>query len=189
MQPDFGPFRVIPPQSQAEGNDRLDGFFRIRDSYAKPDAPPSFDNSMPHRVGLFQIREARMRAVVVSFVILASAGLPACNRGVDSKAAVQAAIEQHLKQQPNVAFQKMTVELGDITFSGDTAQVRVKFRSKEAPSFAVGVLYKLRREGSGWQVESALTANMPGASPHGNTPATAASPMTGPTDLGPQPSH
>ena len=130
-----------------------------------------------------------MRAVVMSLAILALAGLPACNRGDHSKAAVREAIERHLKQQPNLAFQKMTLEFGVVTFNGDTAQVPVKFRSREAPSFAVGVLYRLRKEGNGWQVESTLTATMPGTSPHGNTPVTTPSPITSPPDLGPRPSH
>ena len=64
-----------------------------------------------------------MRAVVISLVVLSVAASAACHKlsGIDSKAAVQQAIEEHLKQQPNVFFQNMTVELGDVTFSGDTA--------------------------------------------------------------------
>ena len=60
-----------------------------------------------------------MRAVVMSLLVLGLAGSAACNRlsGVRSKAAVQEAVEEHLKQQPNVVFQNMTVEVGDVAFS------------------------------------------------------------------------
>jgi hypothetical protein len=109
--------------------------------------------------------------------------------GIDSKAAIQAAIEEHLKQQPNVFFQNMTVEVGDVTFNGVTAQAEVKFRSKQAPNLAVGMLYKLRRVGKGWQVESASSASMPGTSPRGNAVAPTPSPSTTPGEIAPQPSH
>jgi hypothetical protein len=127
----------------------------------------------------------------MGLVVMAWAGFAACNRsgGVHSKAAIQEAIEEHLKQQPNVVFQNMTVEVGDVAFSGDTAEARVKFRSKQAPNLAVGVQYKLRRSGNGWKVESTSAASMAGTTPHGNTAGPTPSPSTNPTDIGPQPSH
>ena len=132
-----------------------------------------------------------MRTVAISLAVLALVFPAACHRlsGIDSKAAVQAAIEEHLKQQPNVFFQNMTVEVGDVTFNGDNAQAEVKFRSKQAPNLAVGMLYKLRRVDKGWQVESASSASMPGTSPHGNAAAPTPPPATTPGDIAPQPSH
>jgi hypothetical protein len=132
-----------------------------------------------------------MRAVVMSLVVLGLAASAACHRlsGIHSKAAVQEAIEEHLKQQPNVVFQNMTVEVGEVTFNGDTAEAQVKFRSKQAPNLAVGVVYRLRKAGDKWRVESTATASMLGTSPHGNTAGPMPSPSTSPTDIGPQPSH
>ena len=132
-----------------------------------------------------------MRAVVMSLVVLGLAGSVACHRlgGIQSKAAIQEAIEEHLKQQPNVFFQNMTVEVGDLTFNGDTAQAQVRFRSKQSPNLAVGMLYRLRRAGNGWQVESTSSASMPGTTPHGDTAGPTPSPSTNPTGIGPQPSH
>jgi uncharacterized protein YhdP len=132
-----------------------------------------------------------MRAVVMSLLVLGLAGSAACHRlnGVHSKAAVQEAIEEHLKQQPNVTFRNLTVEVGDVTFNGDTAQAQVKFRSKQAPNMAVGVRYELRRSGNGWQVESTSSASMPGTTPHGDTAGPTPSPSTNPTAISPQPSH
>ena len=132
-----------------------------------------------------------MRVAVLGLLFLVLAGATACQRrgGVQSKAAVQQAIEEHLKQRPTLAFGKMSVEIGEVTFNGDTAQALVKFRSKEAPTLSVGVLYKLRRSGNGWQVESSSAANMPGTSPHGNNiPPPIPTPATNPA-LSPQPSH
>ena len=132
-----------------------------------------------------------MRVLVMGLVVMVWAGFSACNwfSGVHSKAAVQEAIEEHLKQRPNVVLQNMTVEVGEVAFSGDTAEAQVKFRSKQAPNMAVGVQYKLRRAGNGWKVESASAASMPGTTPHGNTAGPTPSPSTNPTDIGPQPSH
>ena len=132
-----------------------------------------------------------MRALAMSLLVVGLASSTACNRlsGVHSKAAVQEGIEEHLKQQSNVALQNMTIEVGEVVFSGDTAEAQVKFRSKEAPNLAVGVAYKLRRSGNGWKVESALTTSMAGTTPHGNIASPAPSPSTNPTDIGPQPSH
>jgi hypothetical protein len=132
-----------------------------------------------------------MRAVVMSLVVLSVVASAACHKlnGIDSKAAIQEAIEEHLKQQPNVFFQNMTVEVGDVSFNGDTAVAQVKFHSKQAPNLAVGMLYRLRRTGNGWHVESTSTAGMPGTTPHGNTAAPTPSPSTNPTDIAPQPSH
>ena len=130
-----------------------------------------------------------MRAVVMSLAVLSVVASAACHRlsGVDAKAAIQEAIEEHLKQQPNVFFQNMTVEVGDVSFSGDSAVAQVKFRSKQAPNLAVGMVYRLRKTSDKWRVESTATASMPGTSPHGST-APMPSPSTNP-DVGPQPSH
>ena len=132
-----------------------------------------------------------MRALVTGLVVLGLACPPACHRsgGIHSKAAVQKAIEEHLKQRSNVVSQNMTMEVGDITFNEDTAQAQVRFRSKQAPSLAVGVVYKLRRAGDGWQVESTSSATMPGTTPHGNTSPATPSPATSHDQVGLQPSH
>ena len=131
-----------------------------------------------------------MRAVVISLVVLSVAALAACHKlsGIDSKAAVQQAIEEHLKQQPSVFFQNMTVELGDVTFRGDTAIAQVRFRSKQAPTMAVGIVYRLRKTGDKWRVESTATASMPGTTPHGSNAAPMPLPSTNP-GVGPEPSH
>jgi hypothetical protein len=130
-----------------------------------------------------------MRALVMSLVMVGLMGLAACRRSseVQSNAAVKAAIEEHLKHQTNVVFQNMTLEIDSVSFHDNTAEAQVKFRSKQAPELAVGMLYKLRRAGNGWQVESASSASMPGTAPHGNT--TAPMPPASPPETSLQPSH
>jgi len=132
-----------------------------------------------------------MRAMMISLAVLSLAGVVACHGlgRAHSKAAVQEAIEEHLKQRPNVVLQNMTVEVGDVTFNGDAAEAQVKFRSKQSPDLAVGMVYELRRAGNGWQVVSTSTASMPGTTPHGGAAAPAPSPSTNPTEIAPQPSH
>jgi len=133
-----------------------------------------------------------MRALLVSLVVLGLAGSAACHRssGVNSRAAVQEAIEEHLKQRSsNVAAQNMTMEVGEVTFNGDTAQAQVKFRSKQAPNVAVSVVYKLHRVDNGWQVESTSAPAMHGSTSPANTPAPMPPPSAPPPGVGPQPSH
>ncbi len=130
-----------------------------------------------------------MRVGLAGLLVLALVGSIACSRGVHSKTAVETAIEEHLRQQRSVASHNMTLEVGEVTFEGDTAVAEVKFRSKQAPSMVVGVQYRLRRVGKGWQVEASSATSMPGTSPHGD-PTTSMPPVSGNTeDTGPQPSH
>jgi len=119
-------------------------------------------------------------ACLVGSILLASG----CNKaGSDNpKAAVQAAIEAHLKQRPNLMLANMTLEVQDVKVTGDTAQAEVKFRSKQSTDLAVGVRYTLKRAGDGWQVESSSPTGGMGASPHGGagTPAPAGAPAETP---------
>lgn len=113
--------------------------------------------------------------------------LTACHKAdqLQTKAAVQAAIEQRVQQRANVVFDTMTIEVEDVKFDGDRAEAQVKFRSKQSPQTAVGVHYVLRRAGDHWEVESSSATGGMGGSPHGA--GTAPSPAPPPT--APQASH
>jgi len=100
--------------------------------------------------------------------------------GLQSKAAVQTAIEAHLQQRPNLMLANMTLEVQDVKFTGDTAQADVQFRSKQSPNLVVGVRYMLRRAGDRWQVESSAPSGGMGAPPHGGAPAPAPAPAETP---------
>jgi hypothetical protein len=109
----------------------------------------------------------RILAVAVTVLLLVGAG---CNKTakLQTKEAVQAAIESHLKQRPNVMMANMNLEVDEVKFAGDTAEAETKFRSKQSPDLAVGVHYKLRLAGDHWQVESGTPSGGMGGSPHGS---------------------
>jgi len=129
-----------------------------------------------------------MRSMVLCLVGAALV-LSGCNRsgGVQSKTAIQEAIERHLQKQSTVLLDNMTVEVQDVNFEGDRANADVKFRSKQSPDVIVGRRYVLRRVGGQWQVESSSSSGGMG-NPHGGpmSPQPTA-PSTAP--VGPQPSH
>ena len=100
--------------------------------------------------------------------------------GLQSKAAVQTAIEAHLQQRPNLMLANMTLEVQEVKFSGDTAQADVQFRSKQSPNLVVGVRYMLRRAGDRWQVESSAPIGGMGTPPHGGAPAPTPAPAETP---------
>jgi len=95
--------------------------------------------------------------------------LVGCGRfwGHDSKSAIQAAIDAHLKQQPGLALANMSTEVEAVKFDGDKATAQVVFQSKEAPELKVEVRYTLRREGDHWEVESSTPMGGQGGNPHG----------------------
>lgn len=129
-------------------------------------------------------------------VVGAGVLLAGCGRfsSLNSKSAIKDAIDAHLKQQPGLALANMTTEVEDVKFDGDKATAQVVFRSKEAPELKVEVRYSLRREGSGWQVESSTPMGGQGANPHGDAVAPGSGqptsvPTNPPGRLSPQSSH
>jgi hypothetical protein len=129
-----------------------------------------------------------MRAVLacsIAFALL----LTGCGKsgGIQSKAAIQAAIENHLRQRPNVILSNMTLEVQDVRFDGDKAATEVNFRSKQAPDLVVRVRYMLRRAGDHWEVESSSPIGGMSGSPHGSGGGAAPTPV--PSTPTPQPSH
>jgi hypothetical protein len=98
-----------------------------------------------------------------------------------SKAEVREAIENHLKQRPNLMMANMDLEIQEVKFSGDTADALVQFRSKQSPDLVVGVSYKLRRVDGRWKVESTSSTSGTGGNPHGGrgmpAPAPAETPL------------
>jgi hypothetical protein len=129
-----------------------------------------------------------MRATLIGILAVACLTLTCSKREAASKAEVQEAIEAHLKQRPNLMMANMDLELQEVKFSGDTADARVQFRSKQSPSLVVGVSYKLRRVDGRWKVESTSSTSGMGGSPHGGG-MPAPSPAPAPTETPLQSSH
>lgn len=129
-----------------------------------------------------------MRVVLAGLTILALV-MSGCakDRGAQSKSAVRAAIEEHLRQRPNVVWGNMTLEVQEVKFTGDMAEAEVRFRSKQSPELAVGVRYTLRKMGERWQVQSSSPMNGMGMNQHGG-PGTRP-PAPAPESPAPQASH
>lgn len=135
-----------------------------------------------------------MRKSVIQVAALAVllAGSGSCARR-ESRSAIQRAIEEHLRQRPNLVMSNMSLDLREVKVNGDTAQAEVRFESKESPELAVNIHYVLRKAGGHWEVTSSSPAGESGPGPHGaagsevhtTAPGTGASPSSPP----PQPSH
>lgn len=120
-----------------------------------------------------------MRALLV-FYFIASLALAGCSssKRIESKEAVQKAIEAYLAQRQNLMLANMDMEVAEVKFEGETATADVKFRSKQNSSLAVNVHYKLKLRADHWEVESTAPAAGPGGSPHGGvTPSAPGSPL------------
>jgi hypothetical protein len=95
---------------------------------------------------------------------LAMVTTASCSRGINSRRAVEKAIEAHLERNSSLALNAFTTEISDVKFEGDNAEAVVQFKSKQAPQMSVQVRYTLRKEGDHWVVQS--SSGM-GANPHG----------------------
>ena len=108
-----------------------------------------------------------MRAVLLAIMGLVLV-LSGCNKsqGLQSKAAIQSAIEQHLQKQSNVMLSNMSVEVEDVKYDADGADASVNFRSKQSPGLVVARHYVLKKVGDQWHVESSSSPGGMGG-PHG----------------------
>ena len=128
----------------------------------------------------------RVRVVLALALLISAAGCG--NPGkLQSKEAVQKAIESYLAQRQNLVLANMNLEVAAVKFAGETAEAEVKFRSKQSANMVVGVHYKLKRAGDQWQVESSTPTSGMGVSPHGGSAPTA--PAHSPSETPLQSSH
>lgn len=130
-----------------------------------------------------------MRIPFIGCLVLATVVVAACGRreGLRSRQAVQAAIEEHLKQNRQLQLNNMTTEIENVKLQGDTAQAWVKYRSKQSPQLAVQMRYSLRKAGGRWEVTSSSPAGGMGRNPHEGTDR--AMPAPAPAAPRPQSSH
>ena len=105
-----------------------------------------------------------MRNALACAIVLAMMTSASCNRGINSKSAVEKAIEAHLERNSSLALNAFTTEISDVKFEGDNAEAVVKFESKQAPHMSVQVRYTLRKECDHWVVQSSSSM---GGNPHG----------------------
>jgi hypothetical protein len=105
-----------------------------------------------------------MRNALVCAILLTMTTSASCNRGINSRSAVEKAIEAHLERNSSLALNAFTTEISDVKFEGDNAEAVVKFESKQTPHMSVQLRYTLRKEGDHWVVQS--SSGM-GGNPHG----------------------
>ncbi|MGH9433618.1 MAG: hypothetical protein ACRD3T_18970 [Terriglobia bacterium] len=110
--------------------------------------------------------EKLMRAAAPLCAALMVVAMATSCRNLNTKPAVQAAIEKHLQQNSSIDRSNFTTEIETVSFKGDTANALVKFQSKRAPSLAVHVRYQLKRSGSRWIVMSSEPAGGQGMDSH-----------------------
>lgn len=123
--------------------------------------------------------------------------LGGCSRfaGINSKSAVQTAIEAHLKQRPGLALSNISTDVQDVKFEGDKATAQVMYQSKDVPDLKVEVRYVLHRAGDHWEVDSSTPVGGMGGNPHGGVPVPQTKPAPGrsvpatPNEIPPQASH
>ncbi|HEV2416393.1 MAG TPA: hypothetical protein VGX94_01170 [Terriglobia bacterium] len=98
-----------------------------------------------------------MRRLLACVAIISVVGVFGC-RKTDSKAAVEAAVQEHLDHNSHLMLNSFTTHFEAVTVKGDTAQALVKYESKNVPNLAVQVSYGLKKVNGGWQVVSSSSA-------------------------------
>lgn len=98
-----------------------------------------------------------MRRLLACVAIVSVIGVSGC-RKTDSKAAVEAAVQEHLNQNSHLMLNSFTTHFETVTVKGDTAQALVKYESKNVPNLAVQVSYGLKKVNGEWQVVSSSSA-------------------------------
>jgi len=125
-----------------------------------------------------------MRYVMLCLTGLAVIVTAGCKH-LETKAAVQEAIDAHLKQRADLMMSGMTTEVLDVQFHGNTADADVRFQSKQSAAMSVTIRYTLRKASDHWEVVSSSQAHGgTGTNPHAIPGASAT-----PTQPAPEASH
>jgi hypothetical protein len=94
-------------------------------------------------------------AVIVGTFLLSACSMTG---SLKSKAAIQGAIESHLRGNPHLSLKNFDTYIEDVQFKDNTAEATAKFVSKEQPTNAVEVRYQLKLDGRMWKVVSSEPA-------------------------------
>lgn len=97
-----------------------------------------------------------MQRLYPYLVILSVAVFASCAR-TNSKAAVEAAVQNHLHENAHLMLNSFTTQFESVAVKGDTANALVKYQSKQVPRLAVHVQYNLKLDHGRWQVISSST--------------------------------
>jgi hypothetical protein len=94
----------------------------------------------------------------------------ACNRAPENKEAVRQGVMDHLSKNTGLDLKSMDVELGNVTFEGNTATAVVTFKPKSSPDAGMTMNYKLDRQGTKWVVQQKAGGGAGHGAGMGDTP-------------------
>jgi len=99
---------------------------------------------------------------------LAALALVSCNRGTQTKEAVQQGVIEYLSNRSNLNISSMDVRVTSVSFTQNEADAVVSFSPKGGdPAQSMTMRYTLHRSGGKWVVKN--KSDM-GESPHGAGP-------------------
>jgi hypothetical protein len=109
---------------------------------AEPKAHPPLEAFQPEPVNEPSLQELTLTAQNLSATL-----------------AIPPAIQDHVRNLPQGAFNNMDLEVEQVKFHGDTAEAYVKFQSPNVKELVIHQRYVLRKSGVQWHVESRQPAN------------------------------
>jgi hypothetical protein len=102
------------------------------------------------------------------YLLTAALLLAGCNRAPESKEAIRTAVMDHLAKNSGLDVNSMTIDVGDVKFTGTQAVAAVSFRPKSSPDQGMTMNYTLDRRGNTWVVAKRADSGGhggPGATP------------------------
>jgi hypothetical protein len=97
--------------------------------------------------------------------------ITACNRAPQDEAAVREGLREHLSKNAGLDLNAVDMNITDLKFEGNTAQARVAFKPKAAPSEGMQMSYTLERRGEKWIVQGRGSGHGGGAMGSAQPPA------------------
>ena len=86
------------------------------------------------------------------YLLIAALLFAGCNRAPESKEAIRAAVMDHLSKNTGLDVNSMSIDVGDVKFTGNQAVAAVSFRPKSSPDQGMTMNYTLERHGKTWVV-------------------------------------
>lgn len=119
------------------------------------------------------------RRTFFAFLTLIALTLAGCSRGTSpaasasqedpERAAVRAALTKYLTERGTLNMDAMEMDIKDVKFTGDRADVQVQFRAKAAQGAGMDMDYVLQREAGAWVVKTSASPGMQTHPPVGGT--------------------
>lgn len=89
----------------------------------------------------------------------ATSGAPASQEDPE-RAAIRAALTKYLNERGTLNMDAMEMDIKDVKFTGDRADVQVQFRAKGVEGAGMDMGYVLEREAGAWVVKTSASPGM-----------------------------